>query len=123
MNVKKSYIPCRDRARAALELCSRLQSAWPGKEQSLFCRDGNDRMEESECASESAQARESEAHFSARLLLPSLYFLRGRKKNGHGKKKKAAKIKGKVQIDVASPKTKPIAANKLKRKTRRRKVE
>lgn len=87
VNVKKSYIPCRDRARAALELCSPLQSAWPGKEQSLFCRDGNDRMEESECASESAQARESEAHFSARLLLPSLYFLRGRKKNGHGKKK------------------------------------
>lgn len=80
-------------------------------------------MEESECASESAQARESEAHFSARLLLPSLYFLRGRKKNGHGKKKKAAKTKGKVQIDVASPKTKPTAANKLKRKTRRRKVE
>lgn len=31
----------------------------------------------SECASESAQARESEAHFSVWLLLPSLYFLRG----------------------------------------------
>lgn len=69
-----------------LELCSLLQSAWPGKEQSLFCRDGNDRMEESECASESAQARESEAHFSAGSSYLLCISCGGEKKMGMEKK-------------------------------------
>lgn len=75
----------------------------------------------SECASESTQARESEAHFSERLLLPSLYFLRGKKKMGT--KKKDAKIESKVQTDLASLKMKPTTVKKLKSKTRRSLVE
>lgn len=42
---------------------------------------------------------------------------------GTEKKKTATKIKSKIQTDVASPKMKPTAAKKLRRKARRCKVE
>lgn len=106
--------------------CTPTKFRAAGTEQSLYCRDGNDRMEEAACVWESE--RGSEAHFSARLLLPSLFLslrkkLEGKKKKTKQKKNSRTKVQKQDWGKTKSVFKKIICEKKKSQKMERRTYE